>query len=207
MSPVCCGPCRRQASWWHAIRSTSPRFRPNLAEGRRRFLEHSPQPFISYPYEWPFVLLQRAALHHIDLQLELLSSDFTLCDASAYNVQFQGTRPVFIDVRSIRPYQPGSCWAGCRQFCEQFLNPLLLTAKLGVPYQAWYRGHAEGMPVAEMARLLPARSHLSPRLQLHVHMHARMATAANTRLPGTGPASARPMTKSAQVWLLNNMRA
>lgn len=181
--------------------------RSRLPEANRLFLEHPRLPFISYPYEWPFALLRRAALHHIDLQLELLSSNFTLCDASAYNVQFIGTRPIFIDVLSIRPYKAGSYWTGYRQFCEQFLNPLLLTAKLGVPFQPWYRGHAEGVPVAEMAQLLPTRSHLSPRLHLHVLMHARMAKAADIRLPTNISVTSRPMTKAALVWLLNNMRA
>ena len=175
-----------------------------LPAGDRLFLEHPRLPFVSYPYEWPFALLKRAALHHLDVQLELLNSDFTLCDASAYNVQFRGTRPVFIDVLSIRPYKQGSYWAGYRQFCEQFLNPLLLAAKVGVPFQAWYRGHAEGLPVNEMARLLPASSRLSPRLQLHVYLHARMSGSARG---AAGSAGGKPMTKSALVWLVGNMRA
>ena len=60
-------------------------------------LEHQPIDFISYPYEWPFELLKRAALFHLDLHLLALESCFTLTDASAYNVQFVGTKPIFID--------------------------------------------------------------------------------------------------------------
>ena len=60
-------------------------------------LEHPRIPFISYPYEWSFSLHKQAALHHLDLHLAALDNGFTLSDATAYNIQFQGTRPVFID--------------------------------------------------------------------------------------------------------------
>src|SRR3546814_6517392 len=46
----------------------------------------------------------------------------------SYNIQFDGPRPVFIDVLSFRRYREGEFWTGHRQFCEQFLNPLLMRA-------------------------------------------------------------------------------
>ena len=110
-------------------------------------LEHDRVPFVSYPYEWPFSALKAAALFHLDLHLSLLDQDATLADASAYNVQFQtGMRPVFIDVPSLRRYRDGEVWAGHRQFCEQFLNPLLLSARRGIAFNGWYRGAMEGIP-------------------------------------------------------------
>ena len=76
-------------------------------EGARFVLEHSRIPFISYPYEWSFQLLKSAALLHLDLHLGALKLNITLSDASAYNVQFVGPKPVFIDVLSFRPYREG----------------------------------------------------------------------------------------------------
>ncbi|MEM8839983.1 MAG: class I SAM-dependent methyltransferase, partial [Pseudomonadota bacterium] len=52
-------------------------------------LRHPKIDFISYPYEWPFAALKRAALFHLDLHMELLKGGLTLSDASAYNVQFR----------------------------------------------------------------------------------------------------------------------
>ena len=60
-------------------------------------LSHPRIPFISYPYEWSFSLHKAAALFHLDLQLDLLAQGFTLSDATAYNVQFKGPTPIFID--------------------------------------------------------------------------------------------------------------
>src|SRR5439155_25197169 len=58
-------------------------------------LEHPRLPFVSHPYEWPFRALQAAALLHLDVQLAALDAGVMLTDASAYNVQFIGARPVF----------------------------------------------------------------------------------------------------------------
>lgn len=131
-------------------------------------LEHPQLPFISYPYEWPFPALKAAALFHLDLHLDALEDGVTLSDASAYNIQFIGTRPIFIDVLSLRRYKPGELWAGHRQFCEQFLNPLLLRALLGIAYNAWYRGSQEGITTGELRRLLPLRRKLSRNILTHV---------------------------------------
>ena len=43
-------------------------------------------------------------------------------------MQFAGTRPVFIDVGSFERLRPSEPWPGYRQFCELFLNPLLVQA-------------------------------------------------------------------------------
>jgi ribosomal protein L11 methylase PrmA len=181
-----------------------------LSSRRRRVVEHERIPVISYPYEWPFALLKRAALHYLDLYLELLESNFALSDASAYNVQFLGTRPVFIDILSIRPYREGEYWTGYRQFCEQFLNPLLLTSINGVPHQSWFRGSTEGIPVEEMARVLPIRASLDWRVLLHVVLHARMSAktldANNMSKLAAGRASDKPMPKATLAWLLRSLR-
>ena len=78
----------------------------------RHILEHPKLSFISYPYEWPFSLLKRAALLQLDLHIAALDFGFTLSDASAYNIQFDGVRPVFIDTPSLVPYS--STRSSCR---------------------------------------------------------------------------------------------
>ena len=141
-------------------------------------LEHEPIPFVSYPYEWSFSQLKAAALHHLDFQLMLLERDAVLTDASAYNIQFVGTKPNIIDLLSIAPYEEGAYWLGHRQFCEQFLNPLLLRANRGVAHNAWYRGSLEGISSIELASLLSFWDKLSWNVFVHVILLARMDKAA-----------------------------
>lgn len=151
------------------------------AEGVRYLLEHPRLRMISHPYEWSFPQLKAAALCHLDIQLDALDHDITLSDASAFNIQFIGARPIFIDTLSFRRYKEGEYWEGYRQFCEQFLNPLLLRACLGVTHNAWYRGTQEGISAGDLARLLPWRRKLSIRTLLHVVLQARFQNAAMTK--------------------------
>lgn len=136
-------------------------------------LEHPALPFVSYPYEWPFGVLKEAALHHLKVHLRALEHGVTLSDATAYNIQFDGGQPRFIDHLSFVPLREGEFWKGHRQFCEQFLNPLLLRAYLGVPHNAWYRGELEGIPTDNLNDLMPLRRKLSPRVLMHVTLPAR----------------------------------
>ena len=140
----------------------------------RLVLEHPKLPFVSYPYEWSFPALKAAALLHLDVLLDALAHDVALSDATAYNVQFIGARPVFIDTLSFRPYRKGEFWRGHRQFCEQFLNPLLLRAYLAITPNAWYRGNLEGIPTADFARILPLRRKLSWNVISHVLLQAKL---------------------------------
>lgn len=170
-------------------------------------LEHERVPFISYPYEWPFAALRTAALLHLDLHLELLEHDFTLSDASAYNIQFRGPEPVFIDVLSVERYVDGTYWNGHRQFCDQFLNPLLLSAKLGVPYNALYRGRLEGISAAELAPMLRARHKLSPQTLLNVVLPARFESAARRgRVDARAVRARRPLPRSSLQGMLRGLR-
>jgi ribosomal protein L11 methylase PrmA len=137
-------------------------------------LEHPKLDFISHPYEWPFRGLQAAALLQLDLYLEALKRDVTLSDATAYNIQFEGVRPVFIDRLSFRRYEDGQFWLGHRQFCEQFLNPLLLRSLFGIPHNAWYRGSPEGIGAAELSALLPLRKKFSWRVLTNVVMQGSL---------------------------------
>jgi ribosomal protein L11 methylase PrmA len=144
------------------------------AAGAAYVLEHPKLDFISYPYEWSFRALQSAALLQLDLYLEGLRHGVTLSDATAYNIQFDGARPVFIDRLSFRRYVDGQFWLGHRQFCEQFLNPLLLRSIFGIPHNAWYRGSPAGIGAAELSALLPLRRKLSWRVLTNVVMQGSL---------------------------------
>ena len=149
--------------------------------------------FISYPYEWSFGQLRDAALLTLDLQERALARGFTLRDASAYNVQFVGGQPLFIDTLSFEPREEGAPWAGYRQFCEHFLVPLALMSRVDVRTGELLRSHLEGIPLDLGSRLLPLRTWLRPGLLLHVHLHAlaQRRYADRAREDGSRPEGAR----------------
>ncbi len=96
ISPPHSGPAFSTASRTKAASSPSSRLtcrrRRSASPARRSVIEHPRLPFISHPYEWSFEALRAAALHHLDVHLEAMEGGLTLSDASAYNVQFVGTR-------------------------------------------------------------------------------------------------------------------
>jgi len=167
-------------------------------------VEHPKLPFVSYPYEWSFALLKASALFHLDFQCELLDDGFVLSDASAYNVQFDGARPLFIDLLSIRKYRDGEYWLAHNQFCEQFLNPILMWSYIGVPPNDWFRGRLEGIPSDAISRMLPAYRKLSFRMISHVVGPARLQARSERR--HTAEAVRRPLPRSAYRALLTHLR-
>jgi ribosomal protein L11 methylase PrmA len=181
---------------------------PGGFEAARYVVQHPKLPFVSYPYEWCFTALKRAALLHLDIQIRCLEQDVTLSDASAYNVQFLGPKPIFIDSLSFRRYHEGEFWIGHKQFCEQFLNPLLLRSLLGVSHNAWYRGGLEGIPTAELSRLLPLRRKLSWNVLSNIVMPASFQRAAigaaDPEIPCTAQlprAAMRRMLERLRKWI------
>ncbi len=167
-----------------------PSLLPDAAPGDL-VLEHPRIPVVSYPYEWPFAGLKAAALLHLDIQLELLDHDIALVDASAFNIQFLDAHPIFIDYLSFRRYRDGEPWLAHQQFCKQFLNPLILYAKLGVPFHAWYRGHLEGIESGDLADLLKLHHKLSPVMFSHVVLLGRLQGRADESTVAAARAASR----------------
>ncbi|MGH2812054.1 MAG: methyltransferase, partial [Actinomycetota bacterium] len=87
---------------------------PALATLPAAVLRHDEIQFVSYPYEWTFGMLRDAALLELDLLLAALDEGLVLKDATPYNVQWRGARPVFIDVGSFERLREGEPWVGYR---------------------------------------------------------------------------------------------
>ncbi len=137
-------------------------------------LQHQVVPVVTYPYEWSFSMLRDAALLTLSLLQQAIAEDFILKDATPYNIQFIGTRPVFIDTSSFTPISPGQAWEGYQQFCQQFLFPLMLQAYRDVDFQPWLRGRLQGIAPQQMANLLSCRDLLRSGVVSHVWLHARL---------------------------------
>lgn len=137
-------------------------------------VEHERIPFVSYPYEWSFQMLKDAALLHLDVLEKCLPHDLILKDSSAYNVQFIGTQPIFIDVLSFAKLDSGDPWIGYNQFCKLFLYPLMLQAYKQVPFQNWLRSELEGLDPVTFSHLMSTRDLLRPGVFTHVYLQAWM---------------------------------
>ena len=144
----------------------------NVVNSYQLWVEHKQIELITYPYEWSFEFLRRAAVFYLALHIEALHKDFQLKDSSSYNIQFIGCNPIFIDTLSFEPYEQGSRWVGYKQFCEHFLAPLALTSYSGVNFNPWIRGSPDGLSIVDASKLLPLRSFFSLTLLGNIHLHA-----------------------------------
>jgi|SRR5579859_1936737 len=138
------------------------------------WLEHERIPFVSYTYEWPFGMLQDATLLQLELLLGALGEDMVLKDASAYNVQWVGTRPVFIDIPSFESLSGGAAWTGYRQLCELGLYPLFLQAYKDVPFHPWLRGRLDGIAAEECWHVMSWFDLLHRGVFTHVYLQHKL---------------------------------
>jgi hypothetical protein len=179
---------------------------PSLAlePGTYRVLRPEPIPFVSYPYEWCFGQLKAAALCTLAIQRKALAYGMVLKDASAYNVQFRGARPVFIDTLSFERQSEGTPWVAYRQFCEHFLVPLLLLSRVDPTLGRLLRIHLDGIPLELGTRLLGSHMFHSLGAILHVLLHSR-----SVRRHGAAGARARQARVSTRslLALIDNLES
>jgi hypothetical protein len=122
---------------------------------------------ITYPWEWPNSLLSSAALLTLDIRARLLEIGLDIKDASAFNVQFRGMTPIFIDLGSIERWRPNPSWNASRQFIEHFINPLAVgSGERVTAADAWEIGKHRGLRSESARQLLPKKARRSLSLML-----------------------------------------
>jgi ribosomal protein L11 methylase PrmA len=161
-------------------------------------------PFISYPYEWCFSQLKRAALLTLTTQEKALKFGMSLKDSSAYNIQFLGARPILIDTLSFEEYREGQPWVAYRQYCQHFLGPLALMGYADVRLHQLLRAYLDGIPLDLVSALLPARTRFKFSLLSHIHLHAKAQKQFANRyaLP-----KHRTMSQTALLGLIDSLRS
>lgn len=97
--------------------------------GYARVVRHRELPFVSYPQEWCPAMFKRAVVAIVDLAVTAARHGLALKDAHPWNVVFDGTAPVYVDVGSIAPCQDPGAWPGRDEFDRYCLYPLLLMSR------------------------------------------------------------------------------
>jgi len=141
-------------------------------ENAYRVIRPQQIPYVSYPYEWSFSQLKDAALCTLDVQRQALKYGMVLKDSSAYNIQYLGGKPIFIDTLSFDFYEEGKPWVAYKQFCQHFIAPLALMSMCDVRLSQLSRVHIDGIPIDLASELLPWTTRFRYSLLTHVHLHA-----------------------------------
>ncbi|MCP3887524.1 MAG: class I SAM-dependent methyltransferase [Desulfobulbaceae bacterium] len=181
---------------------------PILSDGWGGVLEHEAIPFISYPYEWTFSMLKDAALLQLHIIEQALENGWTLKDATPFNVQFVGSRPIFIDISSFEPWFEGDPWVGYRQFCSMFLTPLMLRAHLGLDHLPIMRSYLDGIPPTEAIKFFNGLNRLKKGVLSHISFPAGVENSIAKRERDNAPAQqriGRKQTKAMVIGLVQSI--
>ncbi len=101
--------------------------------------------FISYPSEWCDSQIFDAGQVTLQLQKEAVETGFDLKDASAWNVLFRGTDPIFCDLLSFKHLRSRKWWAA-GQFSRHFIISLLLSRQRGLCGHLTFKMWRDGAP-------------------------------------------------------------
>lgn len=130
-------------------------------------------PFFTYPYEWSFQQYKEAALHTLKLQKYALQHNFSLKDATAYNIAFHNGSAIFIDTLSLDFYTENTPWRAYKQFITHFLGPLVIAKYHGAEFLKTMSNFIDGIPLKLIASLLPGKTKLNPFLYTNIHLLAK----------------------------------
>lgn len=125
-------------------------------------------PFIFSPPELSFSQLKDSAIATLEIQLTALRFGMTLKDATCINIQFHNGLPKLLDITSLELRKEGEPWKAYKQFCEQFLNPLVLASYKSQEVLGLL--NLTGLKSSMVSKILPKRTYFNS-LLFHVHLH------------------------------------
>lgn len=169
-----------------------------------KVIKPEPIPFVSYPYEWSFTQYKNAALATLTIQKKCLEYDMSLKDCSAYNIQFNGCRPVFIDTLSFQKYNDGEPWIAYKQFCQHFFAPLILMKYCDIRFNQLLRVHIDGIPLDLVSAVIPKHTYFNFSVLSHIHLHAKSQ---NYFAGKTVSKNKRKMTRNALLGVIDNLES
>lgn len=110
--------------------------------------------FPSFPYEWsPEMLYDAGKLTLETAETFFARTGWSLKDATPFNILFEGTKPIFIDILSFEKRdEKDPIWLPFNQFVQTFLLPLLVNKETGLPLQTTFLANRDGLPVSEAGK-------------------------------------------------------
>lgn len=160
-------------------------------------------PFVTYPYEWCFNQYKEAALLTLKLHKFALENEFSLKDASAFNVTFHNGKAIFIDTLSFDFYKENTPWRAYKQFITHFFGPLLLAHYHGSEVLKLTSNFIDGIPVKIIASMLPFKTKLNPFLYSNIHLLSKFEDKHNEDYKGEAKVTA--LSKKGQLNILETL--
>jgi 2-polyprenyl-3-methyl-5-hydroxy-6-metoxy-1,4-benzoquinol methylase len=97
-----------------------------------------------------------------------------LKDATPFNIQFIGCKPIWIDTLSFEDYNEKQPWVAYRQFCECFLGPIAVMSYINTSLQKLLMLYPAGIPLKLIAKMLPLSSRMNGGLLMHLFFQSAL---------------------------------
>ena len=129
--------------------------------------------FQSYPFEWSYSQWRKAAMSFLKINQIAIKFGMILKDATPYNFYLSAGKAIMFDTSSFIFFKENDNWIAYRQFCEEFLSPLVLMKYNGQNWGRISKTQMNGFPLNFVSKQLPAKSWFSLTCLLHIHIHAK----------------------------------
>jgi SAM-dependent methyltransferase len=130
-------------------------------------------PFQSYPFEWSYTQWRKSILAYLRINHIALKYGMILKDATPYNFYLTGGKAVMFDTSSFMFFKENDSWIAYRQFCEEFLSPVVLMLYNGSEWSKLTMANLRGMPLSFVSKQLPLKSWFNLTTLLHIHIHSK----------------------------------
>jgi len=130
-------------------------------------------PFQSYPFEWSYNQWRKAILSYLRINNIALKYGMILKDAIPYNFYLTGGKAVMFDTSSFMFFKENDRWIAYRQFCEEFLSPVILMHYNGSEWSKLTMANLRGLPLSFVSKQLPVKSWFNLTTLLHIHIHSK----------------------------------
>lgn len=178
-----------------------------LTDGSLR-LEHPRVELPSYPFEWSPAQLIDAGRLTLEIQRRAWQAGYTLKDASAFNVLFVGSRPVFCDLLSLerRREDGNNSWHAYGQFVRHFLLPLIAVREHGRMPRDVFLAHRDGLRALDILPFVRRHRYWG----LDFLLHFRIPGWLETRRAGATPESRQHQRHTSRAhdstpWLISSL--
>ena len=141
-----------------------------------KLLHPSQIPFQSYPFEWSYIQWRKAILAYLRINNIALKYGMILKDATPYNFYLTGGKAVMFDTSSFIFFRDNDSWNAYRQFCEEFLSPIVLMHYNGSEWSKLSMANLRGIPLSFVSKQLPLKSWLNLTTLLHIHLHSKYSS-------------------------------
>ena len=143
-----------------------------IEDNNFEWLEHKKIDKLIYPYEQTFDQLKSSAILFLDLYIDAIKNSYDIIDASAFNIQFNNSDPIFIDLGSFIELKKESKINWYKQFCENYLAPLLIKSKVKINFNDIYKGDIEGINLKLASKILPLSSWFNFSILVNIHLQS-----------------------------------